>query len=48
MIEPVSLDGFVVEPGTVASLPFIPAYHTELGSATAGHMVAALFEFDHG
>lgn len=48
MIQSVSLDLAVVEPRTVARLPFRTAYHAKLGGATTGHMVAAFLELDHG
>jgi hypothetical protein len=38
----------VVEPRTFASLPRAGAEHAEVGATAASHMVAALFEFNHG
>lgn len=37
----------VVEPWALASLPGAGAKHAEVGATAAGHMVAALFEFNH-
>jgi hypothetical protein len=36
----------VVEPRAVASFPRFGAYHAELSTATAGHMVATLLQLD--
>jgi hypothetical protein len=48
MLQPVCFYCLVVEPGTVASLPFISTDHAELCHAPAGHMVAPFLELDHG
>lgn len=42
------LDGGVVEPWAVATLPLDAADHAEFGLAAARHVVAALLQLDHG
>lgn len=48
MVQAIILDCLVVEPRTVARLPFGAANHAKLGPAPACHVVAALFQFDGG
>lgn len=47
MLHSILLYGVVAEPRAFACLPLRPAYHAELGSATACHMIAAFLEFNH-
>lgn len=47
MLQPVCLYRLVVEPGTVARLPFVATNHTEFCGTSAGHMVASFLELDH-
>lgn len=42
------LDGIVIEPWTITRFPLEAAYHAKLSSAATRHVVASLFEFDHG
>lgn len=37
----------IVEPWTFASLPWAGAEHAKVGATAAGHVVAALFKFNH-
>jgi hypothetical protein len=39
---------FIVEPGTIATLPADAADHAEFGGAAAGHVVATFLQLDHG
>lgn len=48
MPQPVSFDGFVREPGTVARFPLGAANHAEFSVAAARHVVASFFEFHSG
>jgi hypothetical protein len=41
-------DGGVVEPRTFASLPRAGAEHAKVGATATGHMIATLFELNHG
>lgn len=46
MSEAVSVDGFVVEPGTIARFPLEAADHAEFGAAATGHVVATFLQLD--
>ena len=48
MVEPVLLDGLVVEPRAIARFPLAPANHAEFCGAATRHMVATLLELDGG
>lgn len=41
------IDGFIVEPGTIARFPLQAAHHAEFSGAATGHVVATFFELDH-
>ena len=44
----VELHSFEIEPWTVARLPFQAANHAELSATSARHVIASLFQLDHG
>lgn len=48
MFQPIGLDCLVIEPRTVACLPFAPTSHTEFGLAPTCHVVTSLLQFYHG
>ncbi len=48
MIEAIVLNGFVIEPGAVASFPLQTTNHAKFCAATASHVVTALLQFNSG
>lgn len=48
MLKAISFNSFVIEPRTVASLPFEAANHAELGSASTPHVVTAFLQLNSG
>jgi hypothetical protein len=47
VIQPVCLNGFIIEPWAITRLPLEATDHTKLCCTATSHVIAAFFELDH-